>query len=244
VTYLQDEATMIEWTPAMLNEVSEGMEGQPPETILGWALANFAPQIALATGFGPEGIVLLHLISQLAPETTVFYLDTGLLFKETYELRDRLEAHLGIEFTRVVGLTVEEQAEQYGPRLWSYEPNQCCYLRKVAPLRQFLSTQKAWVTAIRRDQTQQRATAGLIEWDKLNALIKVNPLANWTSGQVWAYILDHQLPYNPLHDQGYPSIGCWPCTRAVAADADPRSGRWSGFNKNECGIHLQPLSQD
>jgi phosphoadenosine phosphosulfate reductase len=245
MTYVQqEESTVTVWTPALLKEMSDSLEGKSPETILRWGLENFAPDIALATGFGPEGVVLMHLVSRIAPETTIFYLDTGLLFKETYELRDRLQEHLKLRFTPVSGLSVEEQAEQYGPRLWSYEPNQCCYLRKVAPLRQFLSTQQAWITAIRRDQTRQRANAGLVEWDKANKLVKLNPLAHWTSQQVWAHIMAEKLPYNPLHDQGYPSIGCWPCTQAVAAGADPRSGRWNGFTKNECGIHLQSFPQE
>jgi phosphoadenosine phosphosulfate reductase len=228
------------WNRERLKAVGDGLEGETPETILRWGLENFAPAISLATGFGPEGIVLMHHVMQIAPETTIFYLDTELLFPETYELRDELEARLGIKFTRVnCGLTVEEQESQYGPRLWSYEPNACCQLRKVEPLRKFLSTQNAWITAIRRDQTAYRSNAGIVEWDKTNGLVKLNPLVNWNSDQVWNYIYENQLPYNKLHNLGYPSIGCWPCTRTVGAGEDARSGRWSGFNKTECGIHLQ-----
>jgi phosphoadenosine phosphosulfate reductase len=139
------------------------------------------------------------------------------------------------------GLSLAAQADQHGPALWSHDPDRCCQLRKVAPLRQYLATQRAWISAIRRDQTRHRASAGLVEWDRTNGLVKLNPLAAWTAGQVWAYVLKYELPYNPLHDQGYPSIGCWPCTRAVAAGADPRSGRWAGLAKTECGIHLPTL---
>jgi phosphoadenosine phosphosulfate reductase len=246
------ERLLSSWTPEALREVSDGLEGQSPEAVLRWGIEHFHNQplepgqdetrrgLALATGFGPEGVVLMHMASRLAPDLTIFYTDTDLLFQETYELRDALAARLGVSFTRVhSGLSLEAQAEQYGPQLWARDPDQCCALRKVAPLRRFLRTRQAWISAIRRDQTANRAAAGLVEWDRANGLVKLNPLAAWKAGQVWSYVLDHKLPYNPLHDQGYPSIGCWPCTRAVAAGADPRSGRWAGKNKTECGIHLQ-----
>ncbi len=234
-------ATVTEWTPKALKKISDDFEDSSPEEILRWGIETFAPSLALATGFGPEGIVLMHLISQIAPETTVFYLDTELLFPETYQLRDELEAQLGIRFTRVhCGLSVDEQAAQHGPELWARDSNRCCQLRKIEPLRRFLATQRAWITAIRRDQTIHRAHAGLVEWDKANGLVKLNPLANWFSDQVWDHIHRHQLPFNRLHSFGYPSIGCWPCTQPVADGDDPRSGRWAGSSKTECGIHLQP----
>lgn len=237
---MTETLTVTDWTPAALKEVSDQLETAHPSEILRWGVEHFAPKLALSTGFGPEGVVLMHLLSQIAPETTVFYLDTDLLFEETYELRDKLTARLGIQFTRIhSGISLEAQASEFGPALWSRNPDQCCNLRKVVPLRRFLATQKAWITAIRRDQTANRASAGLVEWDKANGLVKLNPLANWTNKKVWAHVMEHNLPYNPLHDQGYPSIGCWPCTKAVAAGADPRSGRWAGLEKTECGIHLQ-----
>jgi phosphoadenosine phosphosulfate reductase len=184
-------------------------------------------------------VVLMHLVSQVAREMTIFYIDTGLLFEETYALRDALTERLGITFERVsTDLTVEQQAAAHGARLWRRDADACCAIRKVAPLRQYLKTKQAWVTAIRRDQTPQRANAGIVEWDKTNGLVKLNPLATWTSDQVWAHIHDNDLPYNELHDQGFPSIGCWPCTSPVAAGADPRSGRWAGSGKTECGIHF------
>ncbi len=240
MTVTEFTTTTTQWTTAALKEASDRFETATPAEILRWGIETFAPEIALATGFGAEGVVLMHLVSQIAPETTVFYLDTDLLFQETYELRDALAARLGIKFTRVhSGISLEAQAEEFGPALWTHNPDQCCQLRKVVPLRRFLSTQKAWITAIRRDQTKHRASAGLVEWDNANGLVKLNPLANWTNKQVWAHIMEHKLPYNPLHDVGYPSIGCWPCTKAVAAGGDPRSGRWAGLDKTECGIHLQ-----
>ena len=249
--------TLLHWTPEALRAVSAELEGGTPEEVLLWGLDHFdarrepgtAPAegeragLAMATGFGPEGVVLMHMLSRLAPDSTVFYTDTDLLFDETYALRDQLAQRLGIQFTRIHGgLSLDEQAAQHGPALWSRDPDLCCQLRKVAPLRQYLRTKQAWISAIRRDQTANRASAGLVEWDRSNGLVKLNPLAAWTSGQVWSYILKHDLPYNPLHDQGFPSIGCWPCTKAVVAGDDPRSGRWAGQAKTECGIHL-PVTQ-
>ncbi len=229
------------WTRAELKLVSDHFEGFRPEEILQWGFDTFAPGLALATGFGPEGVVLMHMVSQIAPETTVFYLDTELLFPETYALRDRLAERLGLTFTRVATrLTLEEQARVHGDALWSRDPNQCCSLRKGQPLREYLAFKDAWVTAIRRDQTANRANAGLVEWDSANGLVKLNPLAAWSKSDVWAYLHIHELPYNPLHDQGFKSIGCWPCTRAEAPGEDDRAGRWSGFGKTECGIHLKP----
>ena len=233
------DGTKITWTPEALRAAAAGLEDSTPAEVLRWGAENFAPDFALATGFGPEGVVLMHLVSQVAPRTTVFYVDTGLLFEETYALRDELAARLGLTFTRVATeLSVDAQAAAHGPRLWAREADACCQIRKVAPLRAFLKTQRAWATAIRRDQTPQRANAGVVEWDKTNGLVKLNPLARWTSAQVWDHIRDYDLPYNPLHDQNFPSIGCWPCTSPVAAGADPRSGRWAGQVKTECGIHF------
>lgn len=227
------------WTPYELALRGAALARARPEDILRWGFRQFAPDVALATGFGPEGVVLMHMVSRLRPETTVFYLDTGLLFPETYALRDQLETRLGLRFTRIsTEVSLEEQAEQHGPDLWTREPDRCCRLRKVEPLRGFLQEQLAWVTGIRRDQTKHRARAGVVEWDRTNGLVKLNPLAAWTQEEVWTYLHLFELPTNPLHDRGYPSIGCHPCTRAVAPGADPRSGRWQGLAKTECGIHL------
>jgi phosphoadenosine phosphosulfate reductase len=220
--------------------LADNFERSYPHEIIAWAAYRFKSDLALATGFGPEGIVLMHILSQVAPEITVFYLDTDLFFPETYKLRDQLQERLGMKFERVsTDLSLEAQAAQEGPELWTREPDRCCRLRKVEPLRAYLKTKKAWITAIRRDQTSQRATSQAIEWDKTNGLVKVNPLVNWSKDQVWTYIYLYELPFNELHKQGYPSIGCAPCTRPVAEGADPRSGRWVGHKKVECGIHVQ-----
>jgi phosphoadenosine phosphosulfate reductase len=187
---------------------------------------------------------LMHLVSQIRPETIVFYLDTDLLFSQTYELRDELAKRLGIRFERVhSGISLPEQAFRHGDTLWVNDPDTCCHIRKVIPQRQFLANYSAWITGIRRDQTAFRANTALVEWDYANKMVKLNPLAAWTSNQVWAHIHENNLPYNELHDYGYPSIGCWTCTKAVAPGADPRSGRWSGDIKTECGIHLPSIKK-
>ena len=134
--------------------------------------------------------------------------------------------------------TVRQQAETEGDRLWAREPARCCERRKVAPLTAVLAGLDAWVTAIRRDQTAARADAQVVEWDDRFGLVKINPLAAWTKTQVWDYISEHRVPYNPLHDGGYPSIGCHPCTSRVADGEDERSGRWRGQDKTECGLHV------
>jgi phosphoadenosine phosphosulfate reductase len=227
------------WTAELLAKIGNGFARQDTGTLLAWALASFAPELCMATSFGPQSIVLMHLLSRLQPAATVFYLDTALLFPETYALRDELSRRLGMKFTRVATeLSLEDQERAHGPSLWARDPNLCCRLRKVRPLRGFLSTQKAWITGIRRATTADRAGTRLVEWDSTHGLVKLNPLANWTAERVWNYLHENLLPFNPLHEDGYPSIGCQPCTRPVRHGEDPRAGRWSGFAKTECGIHV------
>lgn len=230
-----------EWTPEMLRHYNDAFEGRTPRDILQWGLETFSPDVAMATGFGPSGIVLAHYLAGLNPKTTIFYLETDLLFPETYALRDALAERLGITFIPVhAGVSLERQAEEQGPALWARNPDRCCFIRKVLPLRRFLADKSAWITGLRRDQAPSRANTGIVEWDAANGLVKLNPLAAWTKGEVWRYIHVHDLPYNRLHDEGYPSIGCMPCTRPVASGEGVRAGRWAGFVKTECGIHLQP----
>jgi len=208
------------------------------DEVLDWALHRFDGQIAMASGFGPEGMALIDMAARLRPDIKVFTLDTGLLFPETYKLMKDVEHRYGIEIERVQpALSVEEQEREHGAALWLRTPDRCCYMRKVEPLRAKLSTLGAWISAIRRDQTPDRAHAQKVEWDTRFGLFKINPLCDWTSDMVWDYIRENEVPYNRLHDYGYPSIGCEPCTRPVAAGADPRSGRWAGFAKTECGLH-------
>lgn len=220
--------------------LAENFERSYPHEIIAWASHTYGNGLVMATGFGPEGIVIMHIVSLVAPQTTIFYLDTDLFFPETYALRDELQQRFNLKFERVnTILSLDQQTEQYGPELWSRDPNLCCRLRKVEPLRNYLKDKLAWITAIRRDQTQTRRNAKPIEWDETNNLVKLNPLLNWSSEQVSTYIYMFDLPINELHKQGYPSIGCWPCTRPAAEGADPRSGRWVGFQKVECGIHVK-----
>jgi len=214
------------------------LEAAQPEAVLRWAVEEFGPDIALATGFGAEGCVLVAMLSNISRDTRIFYLDTDLLFPETYALRDQLEMRYGVRFERrTTRLSLSDQAVEYGERLWERQPNLCCQLRKVEPLREMLSGLRAWVTAIRRDQSPERAGVGVMERDEKYGLIKINPLAAWSARDVWNYIAKHDVPYNPLHDQGYPSIGCVPCTTPVQIGERPRAGRWRGTDKTECGIH-------
>jgi phosphoadenosine phosphosulfate reductase len=228
-------------TPELLDELrfkSSELERATPQEILAWASQRFAPQFTMATAFGPEGMVILHMLSEVAPSTPVFNLDTGYQFKETIELRDRVAERYGIEVElKRPATTVEEFEHQNGGPLYKTNPDQCCFVRKVQVLEKAVLGMHAWASAIRRDQSPDRAAAPIVGWDKKFGLVKVSPLANWTKQQVWSFITEHDVPYNPLHDEGYTSIGCWPCTRAVMIGEDERAGRWSGFAKTECGLH-------
>ncbi len=228
------------WETAELaarNEVFE-RRGGPAEDVLAWVAQRYAPEVVLACSFGVEDCLLVDMISRVAPAVGVFYLDTELLFPETYATLRGLERRYGIRPVRVQPhLNVEAQAEAYGPALWSRQPDLCCQLRKVQPLRRALAGRRAWVTGIRREQAPTRANSPFVTWDDRFGLAKANPLATWTTEDVWRYVHAHDVPYNPLHDQGFPSIGCWPCTRAVRPGEDPRAGRWAGQEKTECGLH-------
>jgi phosphoadenosine phosphosulfate reductase len=180
------------------------------------------------------------MAARVRPRFQVFTLDTDFLFPETYELISRIEEKYGIQVERRKSrLTPQQQEEQFSPQLWKRSPDQCCDLRKVAPLKAKLSGLQAWITGIRRDQTLHRRNAGKVEFDINFGLVKLNPLADWTSARVWQYIHENEVPYNPLHDLGYPSVGCTHCTRPVAEGEDIRSGRWAGLQKTECGLHLK-----
>lgn len=214
------------------------LESKSPQDVLVWAMEEYGSGLVLASSFGAEDVVLIDMLHKLAPTVPVFYLDTNKHFKETYETRDRLQERYGASFFQVLPqLTLEEQAAKHGDRLWEKDPNLCCQIRKVEPLQRILAEYEAWITGIRREQSPTRANAKKVEWDEKFNLVKFNPLADWTHNQVWEYIHQHDVPYNPLHDQHYPSIGCEVCTRQVMPGEDPRAGRWSGFAKTECGLH-------
>lgn len=220
-------------------EASRALDGRSPAEVLAWAATHAGPRIAFATGFGAEGCVIIDLIARAHLPIEVFTLETGLLFPETYELWHALETRYGIEIRAVKpARTVEQQAEDAGPALWTREPDRCCELRKVEPLREGLAGLSAWVTAIRRDQTPERATAQLVEDDRKFGLVKINPLVAWTHDDVWGHLFAHDVPFNPLHERGYPSIGCQPCTSQIVPGEALRAGRWRDAQKRECGIHV------
>jgi phosphoadenosine phosphosulfate reductase len=225
-------------TESRTDEWAAELEGQPAADILAWAAHQFAPRVTFGTGFGAEGCVLIHLIAEQALPIDVFTLDTGLLFEETYELWRRLEVRYGLRIRPVrPALSVTEQRGACGDALWARDPDRCCGIRKVAPLQHELAGMDAWITAIRRDQTPERADAAIVEPDTASDRVKINPLAAWSHDDVWSFIHANAVPYNPLHDRGYPSIGCAPCTTPVREGEDPRAGRWRGREKTECGLH-------
>ena len=221
-----------------LEILNREFEGCSPHEVLTYALTTYFPDIVLASSFGAEDVALIDMVHRINPATPILYLDTDFLFKETYETRDALIRKYGITPIQVKSLlTPAQQAVQFGDKLWEQRPDECCNQRKVEPLTRALKSYKAWITGIRRDQSPTRAGAKIVEWDPKFELIKFNPLARWTAEDVWTYIKLHDVPYNPLHEQGYPSLGCTYCTRPVQPGEDPRAGRWSGFAKTECGLH-------
>ncbi len=222
-----------------LTQESARLESATPEEIITWGVEHYAPYLTMATAFGPEGCVILSMLSRIAPKTYVFNLDTGYQFQQTLDLRDRIARKLGIEVDMLQPeLTVPEYEVKHGGPLYKTDPNQCCSDRKIQLLRTGVRQKHAWMSGIRRDQSKDRARAPIVGWDEKFKLVKISPLANWTKQDVWKRILHEDIPYNPLHDQGYPSIGCWPCTRAMLeGESDDRSGRWSGREKTECGLH-------
>jgi phosphoadenosine phosphosulfate reductase len=230
-------------TQARVRVLDEQFDGQPTEKVLAWAWERFGARAAIGTSFQGAGLVMLHLAKEAGLPFPVFTLDTGLLFPETIELKKRLEDFYGFAIESLEpDLTVEEQADVNGPELWKREPDLCCTMRKVLPLQGKLRDLDCWVTGLRRQQSDARQTIGIIELYTLDQasgqdIVKLNPMANWSREKVWKYIADNKIPYNPLHDRGYRSIGCQPCTTKTGSGENERAGRWIGFNKVECGIH-------
>ncbi len=228
---------------AELKPLNERFNQQPTEEILRWAWGRFGTRAAIGTSFQGAGLVMLHLAKEHGLKFPIFTLDTGLLFPETLELKRKLEEFFGCALESLQpDLTVEEQADIHGPELWKRQPDLCCTVRKVLPLRDKLAGLDCWITGLRRQQSDTRAGVDIVEvyvFDEESGreIVKLNPMANWTREAVWDYLRQHGVPYNPLHDRGYRSIGCWPCTRAAGNGEGERAGRWTGFNKVECGIH-------
>jgi phosphoadenylyl-sulfate reductase (thioredoxin) len=224
---------------ADLPRLAAALEGKPPAEILAAIAPLFPGRIALANSLGAEDCVLVDVIGRARLPVDVFTIDTGCLFAETYALWTRLEERYGLTFR---ALRAEPPALEPGlPPPWERDPDACCDLRKVRPLRAELARLDAWVTGIRRDQTPERAHARVVEWDARFGLVKVNPLAAWTSEDVRTHVRRHGVPTNPLHERGYHSIGCAPCTSPVKPGEDPRAGRWRGREKTECGLHVDRL---
>jgi len=229
--------------PAEVAALAEEFESASPREILRWAYEQFGSSAAIGTSFQGAGLVTIHHAVTAGLPLPVFTIDTGLLFSETVELKTRLEAYFGIVIESLVPeRTVEEQAQDIAPELWLSNPDLCCTMRKVEPLQKKLNQLDAWVVSLRREQSAGRAQIQILElyeFDRLREknILKVNPLARWTRDQVWDYIRHEGIPYNPLMDKGFRSIGCFPCTKIVAPGQDDRAGRWTGFDKSECGIH-------
>ncbi|HWE63938.1 MAG TPA: phosphoadenylyl-sulfate reductase [Chloroflexota bacterium] len=235
---------MIRFEPTLseIEQTAAALEGRSAQEILRWALDRYGLRMALACSFGgPSGMVLLDMLMALEPRVPVFYLDTGVLFPETYDLAAVAERRYGITPRAVrPSLSLARQASLHGEALWSRDPDRCCQIRKVLPQREFLRGYDAWITGIRRDQTSTRRATPVVAWDEQFGLAKIAPLVGWSEQDIWDYIRVHDVPYNALHDRGYPSIGCTHCTRAVLPGEDLRAGRWSGAGKIECGLHRRP----
>jgi phosphoadenosine phosphosulfate reductase len=213
------------------------LEGATPQEILRWALGEFHPDLVIASSMGDA--VLVDMASKIQTGVPVLFLDTGYHFAETIGTRDAVATVYPVNIVTVLPLaTVSEQDAEHGRNLWQRQPDLCCALRKVEPLARGLSPYTAWASGIRRDEATTRRTIGVVEWDEKRSMVKVNPLAAWTQEQVDAYIADNGVLVNTLAYDGYPSIGCAPCTRQVAPGEDPRAGRWAGTGKTECGLHI------
>jgi phosphoadenosine phosphosulfate reductase len=219
----------------------DSFASKQPQDVLAAAIERYAPKIVLACSFGAEDVVLADMVHRIDSSVPLFYLDTDFLFPETYATRDRITERYNLKPAQVLQikslLTPVSQAERHGEALWAKDPDQCCKIRKVEPLTRVLKGYDAWITGIRREQSPTRAGAKSIEWDNTFGLVKINPLATWTWADVWTYIKLYEVPYNELHDRNYPSIGCTHCTKPVMPGEDPRSGRWQGREKTECGLH-------
>jgi len=229
--------------PEAIRRKSAEFESASLEEILRWCWETYGERAAIGTSFQGAGLVVMHTAFTRGFRFPVFTLDTGLLFPETLELKEKIEKFFGIQIESLhPEQTVAEQAAELGPELWTRKPDLCCTLRKVIPLQKKLSELDVWITGLRRQQSDDRQKTGIAELYKFDVLrdrhiLKLNPMANWTRDAVLAYLREHQVPTNPLAERGYRSIGCVPCTRPVGEGDDERAGRWTGFDKSECGIH-------
>jgi phosphoadenosine phosphosulfate reductase len=232
--------TATRYTTAELRELAldagERLAGAPAHQVVEWALETFGERFCVTSSFADA--VLVHVVSQVAPGIEVIFLDTGLHFNETLQIRDTVRRTLPVVVKSIrPGLTVGQQDAIYGPRLFEREPDECCALRKVEPLERALEPYDAWAAGLRRDEGPTRANTPSVGFEASRGKVKVAPLAYWTEADVQAYIAKHNVPVNELIRRGYASVGCWPCTRRTAPGEDARAGRWPMFDKTECGIH-------
>jgi phosphoadenosine phosphosulfate reductase len=226
-------------TSEEVSSLAQHFEPLRAEELVEFAAEAFGGRLVLTCSWQLGTSILVHMTRRVAPETRLVEIDTGLLFPETHATRDRLVDHYGLEVETLRPLqTVEEQAATHGAELWKRDPDSCCGLRKVAPLEQAIRDADGWLTGIRRDQTSSRAQAPKLVLDARRGVVKVQPLVDWSERDCWRYIFQNGIPYNELHDRGYPSIGCTPCTRAAGSGEDARAGRWAGSGKTECGLHV------
>jgi phosphoadenosine phosphosulfate reductase len=226
------------WQLIFFSRLNRRFEHASAEEILRWAITDFGTGLSIGTGFGASGMVLIDMALRIDPDVDIFYIDTGYFFPETYDLLDRAQHHYQRTFRQITpALTVAEQDATQGADLYARNPDRCCHLRKVEPLAYALRDSTAWVSALRRDQASTRKSTSILRWNAHHGVVKVAPLVQWSESDIWDYIHSHKVPYNELHDQNYPSIGCWPCTRPVQPGEDLRAGRWAGLAKTECGLH-------
>jgi phosphoadenosine phosphosulfate reductase len=220
----------------LVAEAADELADAAAEDVVQWAVDTFGDQICVTSSM--TDAVIIHLAAQVRPGIDVVFLDTGYHFPETIGTRDAVAAVYPVNLLNIIpSRTVAEQDAQLGPRLFGRDPDLCCYLRKVVPLERTLAKYSAWITGVRRDETEERRGTQVVEWDARRGMVKVNPIARWTLDEVEDYITEHGVLVNPLVYDGYPSIGCSTCTLRVESGADPRSGRWAGTGKTECGIH-------
>jgi len=220
------------------------LDALPAEEVLRWAHAEFGDRLCLTCSWQKQSSVLVHMVAELGLDIDVVELDTQLFFRETYETRERLVERYGLTLIRPDVITVAEQHRVEGPNLWETNPDRCCHVRKVEPLIKALEPYGAWISGIRRQQSPSRANARKVERSGRYGVWKIQPLADWTEEDVWDYVYANDIPYNPLHEVGYRSIGCIPCTRPTRLDEEERAGRWAGSDKLECGIHLETKQGD
>jgi phosphoadenosine phosphosulfate reductase len=221
-----------------LSLAPEELEALSAQELIRWAAEEFGERLCLTCSWQKQSSVLVHLVSELGLDIDVVELDTHLFFRESYETRERLVERYGLRLIRPEIMTIAEQHAAEGSNLWEKDPDRCCHIRKVEPLIRALEPYDAWISGIRREQSPSRANTPKVVWSERYQVFKIHPLAEWSEKDVWRTIVGNGIPYNPLHDAGYRSIGCIPCTRPTREDEEERAGRWAGSDKLECGIHL------